>query len=38
MAVIIQNEAIHVAMGVNMEGHKEILGLWREFFIEPTAG
>ena len=24
----IQNTAIHVAMGVNMEGHKEILGLW----------
>jgi putative transposase len=24
----IQNKAIHVAMGVNMEGHKEILGLW----------
>lgn len=22
------NKAIHVAMGVNMEGHKEILGLW----------
>jgi len=22
----IQNKAIHVAMGVNMEGHKEILG------------
>jgi putative transposase len=24
----IVNKAIHVAMGVNMEGHKEILGLW----------
>jgi putative transposase len=24
----IQNKAIHVAMGVNMEGHKEVLGLW----------
>jgi len=24
----IQNKAIHVAMGVNLEGHKEILGLW----------
>ena len=24
----IQNKAIHVAMGVNMAGHKEILGLW----------
>jgi putative transposase len=24
----VQNKAIHVAMGVNMEGHKEILGLW----------
>jgi putative transposase len=24
----IQNKAIHVAMGVDMEGHKEILGLW----------
>ena len=24
----IQNQAIHVAMGVNLEGHKEILGLW----------
>jgi len=24
----IQNRAIHVAMGVNLEGHKEILGLW----------
>jgi putative transposase len=22
------NKSIHVAMGVNMEGHKEILGLW----------
>ena len=22
------NKAIHVAMGVNMQGHKEILGLW----------
>jgi len=22
------NKAIHVAMGVNLEGHKEILGLW----------
>jgi putative transposase len=22
------NKAVHVAMGVNMEGHKEILGLW----------
>ncbi|MGH8336559.1 MAG: IS256 family transposase, partial [Gammaproteobacteria bacterium] len=24
----IQNKAIQVAMGVNLEGHKEILGLW----------
>ena len=24
----VQNKAIHVAMGVNMQGHKEILGLW----------
>ena len=24
----VQNKAVHVAMGVNMQGHKEILGLW----------
>jgi putative transposase len=24
----VQNRAVYVAMGVNMEGHKEVLGLW----------
>jgi len=24
----VKNKAIHVALGVNMEGHKEVLGLW----------
>lgn len=24
----VQNRAVHVAIGINMEGHKEVLGLW----------
>jgi len=24
----VQNRAVYVAIGINMEGHKEVLGLW----------
>ena len=34
----VQNQAVYVALGINREGHKELLGLWVGEARGPSSG